>query len=210
MLLCEHNRVTDAAVGRPLLNPIRPRLAGAGPAQCSRAAPDVPQWYALRLRSNREFQVRAALEGLSIETFLPTWSEDVRWSDRLKRTERVLFPGYVFVRIIEWSQVYAALCTRGVVQLLPNSFKPTPIDEREIENVRLVMASRLASTPCEFAAGELVTIDSGPLAGVSGVVKKTKGALRVVVSVEILRRSVAIELDADTLLKTPLKGPVAA
>jgi transcription antitermination factor NusG len=161
----------------------------------------VPQWFALRLRSNREFQVRAALEGLSIETFLPTWSEDVRWSDRLKRTERVLFPGYVFARLAPGRDVYAAIVTRGVVQLLPSSFKPTPIDEAEIENVRLVIASRLVSTPCDFTAGELVTIDSGPLAGVSGVVKKTKGALRVVVSVELLRRSIAVELDADTLIK---------
>lgn len=181
----EHVRVTDAAGARP-------------PAT---AAGVLPKWYALRLRSNREFAVRAALEGLSLETFLPTWSEDVKWSDRLKRTERLLFPGYIFVRMLDGQEFYRALLTRGVVQILPNSFNPAPINDQEIEGVRRVVASRLVATPCDFAAGDKILIDSGPLAGVKGVVVRTRGSMHVVVSVEMLRRSIRVELDADTLVK---------
>jgi transcription antitermination factor NusG len=163
-------------------------------------------WFALRVKSNMEFKVRASLQGFLIETFLPTWSEDVRWSDRVKRTERPLFPGYLFVRIAPGPDFYRSIQTRGVIQILPNSFNPAPIDEKEIEAVRLVVASKLHTAPCSFEAGELVTIESGPLAGVKGVITKTKGALRVVVSVELLRRSIAVELDADTLLKVQVEA----
>jgi transcriptional antiterminator NusG len=205
MPLCSYARVTDAAK-LSHFNPIRPLPAAAPAPPCGRAATgvpstSVPQWFALRLRSNREFQVRAALEGYSIETFLPTWSESVRWTDRTKITERPLFPGYLFVRAAPGRDFYVCCATRGVIQMLPSSHKPTPIDESELEAVAMVVASKQRATPCEFTAGELVTIDSGPLAGVSGVVTRTKGALRVVVSLELLRRSIAVELDADTLIK---------
>ncbi len=163
--------------------------------------PRTPAWFALRLRSNREFQVRDALAGRGIETFLPSWSEEVRWTDRVKTVVRPLFPGYLFARMCEGPQFYAAIITRGVVQILPNSLHPQPIDEREIENVRLVTASRLKAEACAYTEGDLVVIDSGPLAGAKGVVIRTRGALSVVVSIEMLRRSVRVELDAATLIK---------
>lgn len=160
-----------------------------------------PAWYALRLKSNREVAVRDALQGQGIETFLPTWSEDVRWSDRVKTTERMLFPGYVFARLGAGKEFYVALSTRGVVQILPNSFRPASVPDCEIEDVRRVVASKLVATPCDYTAGQLVTVDSGPLAGIKGVVVRTRGGSHVVVSVEILRRSVRVELDAETLVK---------
>ena len=159
-------------------------------------------WYALRVRSNTEFQVSLALQRVLIETFLPTWSEDVQWSDRKKTTVRPLFPGYVFARLLnDACDVRLALQTRGVVQLLPSSFSPQAIPDAEIEMVRRVVAVTSQCRPCAFVSGDLVTIDSGPLAGVSGVVVRTRGSLRVVVSVEILQRAVSVELDAGTLLK---------
>jgi transcription antitermination factor NusG len=163
-------------------------------------------WFALRLRSNREFQVRAALEGASIETFLPTWTEEVRWSDRVKSIERVLFPGYIFARLSSGRDIEVALITRGVVQLLPNSFNPAPLNEKELNDVRRVVASKLHAAPCEFAAGEAVVIDSGPLAGIKGVVVRTRGQVHVVVSIELLRRSIRVELDAGTLIRYPERG----
>ena len=96
---------------------------------------------------------------------------------------------------------YAALMVRGVVQLLPTSHNPTPIPESEIDAVRRVVASGLQPTPCEFVAGERVKIDSGPLAGLSGIVKRTRGETHVIVTVEMLRRSVRVELDAGTLIR---------
>lgn len=194
---------TDATECAPLTSLGEDQSGGADkPVQNRGSVPHLRRWFCLRLKSNREFQVRADLEGYSIETFLPTWSETVRWSDRTKTTERVLFPGYVFVRMSDGPDFYRALHTRGVIQILPNSFNPMPIADQEIENVRLVMESKASITPCLFQAGEEVTIDSGPLAGVKGKIIKTRGALRVVVSIELLRRSISVELDANTVIKT--------
>lgn len=148
---------------------------------------------------------RAVTQTLSlryIEPLLPTWAEEVRWSDRTKTTVRPLFPGYVFARM--WDdgcEFPVALQTPGVVQILPTSLNPLAIDDAEMDAVRRIMAAKVAVAPCEYVAGELVTIDDGPLAGVSGVVVRTRGALRVVVSVEILRRAVSVEIDAGTLIK---------
>lgn len=169
----------------------------SGPPRIAHA----PQWYALRVRAQFEFKVCESLTLAGVESFLPTWSEDVQWSDRVKTVVRPLFPGYVFARMSGFREFNRGLQTRGVVQILPDSFNPLAIDEKEIEDVRRVVSSKLAAIPCNFASGDAVTIDNGPLAGVSGVVVKTKGAMRVVVSVEILRRAVSVELDAGTLIR---------
>lgn len=158
-------------------------------------------WYALRLRSNREFAVREALVAAGFEAFLPTWCETVRWSDRTKVIPRVLFPGYIFVLLAEGPEVYRALTMRGVVQLLPNSHNPSPLAPSEIENLKLIVESKATAGPCQYVAGESVMIESGALAGVSGVVVRTRGSFHVVVNVEMLRRSIRVELDAETLKK---------
>jgi len=145
--------------------------------------------------------VRDALARLGYAVFLPTWSETVKWTDRTVITARPLFPGYLFVLLGEGVDIHHARCTRGVIQMLPNSFNPEPIADAEIENVRLVVASKLHATACPFVLGERVTVESGALAGVSGVIVRTRGTLRVVVSIEILQRSVSVELDADTVVK---------
>lgn len=160
-----------------------------------------PKWFALRVRAQFEFKVRDSLETAGLEAFLATWSEEVQWSDRKKTTVRPLFPGYVFARMDGFREFNWALQTRGVVQILPDSLNPLAVSDAEIATVKRVMDAKVSAIPCDFTAGETVTIDNGPLAGVSGVVVKTKGSMRVVVSVEILRRAVSVELDAGTLLK---------
>lgn len=209
----EHDRVTDTAGAHPpvalkrrnpALHEVRP-ITSDGPHREPALGEGVVRpegrWFALRLRSNREYTVRDALERVGIESFLPTWWEDVKWSDRAKRAERLLFPGYIFVRLAEGPMFYAALMVRGVVQLLPTSHKPSPIPDSEIDAVRRVVAHKLHVTPCEFATGDRVLVESGPFAGVCGIVRRTRGEMHVVVNVEMLRRSVRVELDADTLVK---------
>jgi transcription antitermination factor NusG len=171
--------------------------AGATPAERR----TLPHWFALRVRSNFEFRVQGALDALDIASFLPAWTETVKWSDREKRVTRPLFPGYAFIRSECREDLLAALRVAGVVQILPNSFNPLPVSEKELNDVRRVVAHKLHAEPCEFVSGELVEIQSGPLAGVRGVVQRTKGAVHVVVSIEMLRRSIRVEVDADTLLR---------
>jgi transcription antitermination factor NusG len=157
-------------------------------------------WYALRVRSQHDFKVQVLLEVRGVEVFLPTWAETVQWSDRKNVTIRPLFAGYVFAR---FASCEAADIIRipGVVQILPTSVDPIEISDAEIESLRLLLASRLPVAPCAYVAGETVTIESGPLAGVSGVVQRTKGHARLVVRVPILRSAVNVEIDAATVTK---------
>lgn len=163
-------------------------------------------WYALRLQSNREFRVVEFLGEMGIEAYFPTWSEQVRWSDRTRTSTRPLFPGYVFVRP---HPIHELLMITGVVQALPTNYEPSLIDEWEIENLKLALERGRDAKPaaqCPYEAGDEVTIDSGPLAGVSGVVTRTKGALRIVVAVKILNRAVSVELDASDLKREEKKA----
>jgi transcription antitermination factor NusG len=155
-------------------------------------------WYALRLRSNAHFIVKARLEESGIHTFLPTYPEESRWSDRTKNIERPLFPGYIFARV-ESARLRELLSTAGVIDVLPSRMRPERIGEDEISNVRRATESRLAALPCPYVAGDAVVVERGPLAGVTGIVSRTRGATRIVVGIEILRRAVSVEIDAGDL-----------
>ncbi len=157
-------------------------------------------WYALWVISNAEFVVEDALRGLVEETFLPTWSEVTQWSDRKKTIVRPLFPGYLFLRS-EGTPAPEILQIAGVIKFLPDNFNPKPVDAAELENLRRAIASGRPLKVCDYVAGDEVVIDSGPLAGVRGIVKKTKDGARVVVRIEMLHRAVSVELDAEELKK---------
>ncbi len=180
------------------------KAAGARDSLLHPHAAGVCHWWALRVRSKCEFRVQELLQARGIEEFLPVWSERVRWSDREKVTVRPLFTGYVFARFgldPETFDASDAIRLPGVVQILPTSLSPISISDAEIANLKLVIASRLPIAPCAYVAGETVTIDSGPLAGVSGVVMRTKGSARLVVRVPILMSAVNVELDAATVTR---------
>jgi transcription antitermination factor NusG len=155
-------------------------------------------WLALRLRVHREYAVEDALGELGIETFLPFYGETVKWSDRTKETKRLLFPGYIFARL-DPKNAPAILRLDGIVQVLPTSMSPEAIPEAQILNVQRALAAKGKAEPCPYVAGARVTIERGPLAGVQGVVMRTRGALRIVVAIELLRGAVSVEVDAADL-----------
>ena len=177
----EPTDVTQTAQARSLLTTLR--------------ANSVSQWFALRLRSQCEFKVSNLLEIAGIESFLPTWSEQVKWSDRVKVTVRPLFTGYVFAKC-EVSEISHILQLAGVVQILPTSIAPIAIPDAEIESLRIVLASDLPVVCHPHVVGSPVLITHGALAGVSGVVVRTKGETRLVVNLEILNRSVSVEMES--------------
>lgn len=152
-------------------------------------------WHAVRTRSRFDFVVRDALLAASVEAWLPTVDETTKWSDREKRIVRPLFAGYVFARLAP-DQYGSIRITRGVVQILSLDNEPEAIPDAEIANLQRITASSLALAPCPYVTGESVTIKSGPLYGVSGIVVRTKGSTRIVVRCEILRRAVSVEVDA--------------
>lgn len=87
----------------------------------------------------------------------------------------------------------------GVIDVLPSRDRAQRIPDCEIDNVRRAAEAAVAASPCAYVVGEAVTVESGPLAGVKGVVQRTKGATRIVIGVEILRRAVSVEVDASDL-----------
>ena len=177
----------------------------AGACQEAPSPPDglplpTHRWYALWVMSKAEFVVEDALMGQDIECFLPLWSEVVQWSQRQKTILRPLFPGYLFARLAD-AQIPQIVQIAGVIKVLPENLKPQPVDAAEIENVRRLLAAGLPMKVCDYVQGDAVLIDSGPLAGVKGIVQRTRNGTRVVVKIEILRRAVRVEIDADELVK---------
>lgn len=163
--------------------------------------PSREAWYALRLRGGYEFLAGISLQTEGFTTFLPTWSEQVQWSDRKKTIIRTLFPGYMFVRMRGFEDFQKVFQTRGMIHILPNTHCPEAIPDEQIRNLRRAIDSLLPLQSCDFHAGEEVVIETGALAGVKGVIVRTRGALRVVVSVPMLMRYISVEIDASDLKK---------
>ncbi len=167
-----------------------------------------PAWYALHVRSQCEYKVRDALSREhAAEPFLPLYLERARWSDRTKTVERVLFPGYVFGHFdIEARRKVVAI--PGVVRILGFGTELVPVADSDIDQVRRVVDSGLAVEPMALVtAGSRVRVADGILTGLEGVVIRLKGSWRVVVSVPMLGRSVATELDTDQLEPLPAPAP---
>jgi transcription elongation factor/antiterminator RfaH len=152
-------------------------------------------WYALQCWVRKESLIVAQLEAQGFECFLPKYKSLREWSDRKKEVEQPLFPGYVFCRF-EYSQRRPIVITPGVLQVVGCGRTPTPVEEREIEAIQFAIASEVHSQPWPYLAiGERVRIHTGRLSGLEGILINFKGNHRVVLSVSLLQRSVALEVD---------------
>jgi transcription antitermination factor NusG len=135
------------------------------------------------------------LRGKGYDPFLPSYRVKRHWSDRVKETELPLFPGYVFCRLDSQNRL-PVLTATGVVGIVGIGKTPAPIEEREIEAIRAVIRSGLAARPWPFIhQGDKVRVEHGPLRGVEGVVTSADDGERLVVSVTLLQRSVAVEMN---------------
>jgi transcription antitermination factor NusG len=158
-------------------------------------------WFALRVRSQRENYVADQLGARGYELFLPLYACRKRWSDRIKKVELPLFPGYLFCRFDPYDRL-PILKTPWLLQIVGFNHIPTPVDDEEISAVRTLVASDATAQPWPFiGVGEKVRIESGPLRGVVGVLTQFKGNHKFVVSITLLQRSVAVEI--DSALVTP-------
>ena len=152
-------------------------------------------WYALTIRPRHERAAARLLEQKGFEEFLPTYRARRRWSDRIKQIELNLFPGYVFCRF-DARERSRVLSTPGVTSIVAFGRDPAEVPERELDAVRAVLASGLPVLPWPFLReGDRVRIEEGCLAGLVGTLAGCKDSTRVVVNVEILQRSVAVEVD---------------
>ena len=152
-------------------------------------------WFALQVRSRYENIAAAHLTGKGYECFLPLYKSRRRWSDRFKEVECPLFPGYVFCRLNPLDRLPIRI-TPGVILIVGQGKTPEPIDETEIAAIQSAVKSGLPSQPYPFLQiGQRVRIDNGPLWGLEGVLLDFKGHNRLVLSVTLLRRSVAVQIE---------------
>jgi transcription antitermination factor NusG len=169
------------------------------------SAPDITSypWFAVRVRSNHERIAAAHLRERGYEEFSPAWKTERRWSDRTKEVDQFLFPGYVFCRLNP-SDRLPVLTAPGVVDLVGFGKIPAPVPDHEIENVRRMVQSGLFVMPWPFLElGHRVLIERGPLAGMEGILDEVKGKCRLVVSVQLLQRSVSAEINRDWIRPLP-------
>jgi len=153
-------------------------------------------WFALQVRVRHESSVADYLGGLGYEWFLPLYKSRKRWSDRIKEVKSALFPGYLFCRFNQHDRL-PILKTPGVVQIVGFNRIPAAVDETQISALQTLMATGVANQPCPFLEiGEKVKIESGPLRGLEGILMDFKGHHRLVLSVTLLQRSVAVEIDS--------------
>jgi transcription antitermination factor NusG len=151
-------------------------------------------WFAIRTRSRFEFAVKDELNRRNIEAWLPTFREESRWSDRVAVVTRPLFPGYLFARA-PVHRANSIRSTRGVADILSIDQQPVPVSDEEIENLRRLVDSPKGAKSCPYVAGSRVRVKSGPFAGVEGVITRVKNAATLTIPVEILGRSVSVEID---------------
>jgi transcription antitermination factor NusG len=139
---------------------------------------------------------------------LPLYRSRRRWSDRFKEIQTPLFPGYLFCQFDPHNRL-PILSTPGVIQMVGFGKQPVSIDPAEIVAIQALSRCELGRQPWPFLeVGQRVQIMAGPLCGLEGILVDFKGVRRVVLSVSLLRRSVAVELDTVDVNPAEKSKPV--
>jgi transcription antitermination factor NusG len=162
-----------------------------------------PRWYAACTAPRHERYVTHQMDGRRISCFLPLYRSVRRWKDRRKQLDLPLFPGYVFVHMALQDRLQV-LQLPGVVQLVSFSGKPAAIPDDEIEALRSGLVGNLGAEPHPYlTVGRRVRIRAGSVAGLEGILVRRKQKFRVVLSLELIQRSVAIEVDEADIESAP-------
>ena len=160
---------------------------------------DLFPWFALQVRTRHEAAVADQLSGQGYDRFLPLYKVRKRWSDRIKEVDAPLFPGYLFCRFNPHDRL-PILKTPGVIQIVGFQSGPAAVDESEIRSIQSLVAAGVPHQPWPFlAAGDRVRIESGPLLGLEGILTEVRSSYRFVLSVTLLQRSVAVEIDSASV-----------
>ncbi len=156
-----------------------------------------PGWWVLYTRHQHEKSVTEMLSAKGFEVFLPLYESTRRWKDRSKTLSLPLFPCYVFVRG-RFDRRLEAVTTPGVHMILTSGKRVALIPETEIQAIRNIVAKPTRVEPHQFLkCGERVRVTRGCLEGIEGILLRNKNLYRLVVSVNMLAQSVAVEIDAS-------------
>jgi len=173
------------------------------------------RWFALQVRTRWESSTALLLSGKGYQTFLPTFQTKKRSKGRVREINAPLFPGYVFCQFDAQKRL-PILVTPGVLTVVGRGRVPLPVDDSEIAAIQTVVSSGLRAEPWPYLeVGQRIRIENDSLQGLEGILVQMKGNHRIVVSVSLLRRSVALEIDRSCVSPVgPLREislkPVAA
>lgn len=155
------------------------------------------EWYAIRVRSNYEQTTSKVLEARGYAVFAPTYREKRQWSDRTRNIDVPLFGGYIFCSM-NIQQRLPVLQAPGVVNIVSFGKAFVPIPESEIGAIQMLLKSHAVVRPCPYLnVGEPVMIERGPLTGLEGILQQIRNERRLVLSVHLLKRSVAVEVNLE-------------
>ena len=170
-----------------------------------RGSSSLPRWVAVYTVARHEKVVARQLEERRIETFLPLYRSLRQWKDRRKEVELALFPSYLFARLLTNSKL-PVLQVPGVVSIVTFNGELAVLPEQEISALRNGLHNQLCVEPCPYLkVGKRVRVVRGPMAGAEGILSRKKDRYRFVISVDVLMRSVAVEVDASSLELVPPK-----
>ena len=189
------NMISDEAAPRP---PIGPEGAVSTVSYGgSSGSPKSVDWYALCVRPRYEKLANLMLTNKGYETLLPLYKCRRRRPDRYREIQLPMFPGYLFCQF-DPNVRLPILTTPGVLHVVGSGRAPIPIDRVELEAVRHLADSELLAEPHPYLeVGQKVYIQEGPLVGTVGILLAKKNSHRLIVSVTLLRRAVAVEIDRD-------------
>jgi transcription antitermination factor NusG len=156
---------------------------------------ELPAWYAVYTNGRHEKRVAELLRSREVDCYLPLYRSLRRWQDRKKEVDLPLFPGYVFARIA-WHSRLRILTLPGVVQIVTFNGKPAPITELEVEQLRQALSSNRDVRPHPYLKiGKRVRVRSGLFAGFSGILVRRRHGCRLVISINLIMRSLSVEID---------------
>lgn len=168
---------------------------------------DFAPWYALYTKHQHEKTVARILALKGFEALLPLYQTARRWKDRTKLLSLPLFPCYVFLKT-GLERRLDIMTTPGIFAMVSNAGEPAAIPMAEIDAIRRVVESGASVEPHPFIkCGEWVRVNSGPLVGIQGILIKKKSLYRLVLSVEMLGKAAAVEIDSFLVERVGRKLP---
>ena len=161
-----------------------------------RLSTDEARWYAVKTRSRHEKLVAHQLQNQGVATFLPLITQVHRWSDRKKMVQVPLFPGYAFVQVVPSAEQYVRILrVHGISNFVGVRGQASPIPEKQIVDIQLLLTSNAAYSICPFLkVGQKVRIRGGCLDGVEGLLIARNGDRNLLISVEPMQRSLAVNI----------------
>ena len=164
------------------------------------------KWYALTVLYQHERLTEQALQSKGLETLLPVYRSLRRWSDRVKGVEVPLFAGYVLCRF-DLTDRIEVMDTPGVARIVGFGGAPAALEDSEIAAIQQLVASKAPLAPWPYLkTGDRVRVERGPMRGLEGTLLRTKDAFSLVIGVELLQRSIAVQVEREAVVPVACVG----